>query len=215
MSGGTSGAMSGPTSGPTSMPARGRRRGRPDTRAAILAAAREQFSASGFSGTSVRAVARGAGVDPALVHHYFGTKDDLFVAALELPVDPRQVIAERIAAGDPDNGPGERLLRALVGVWDDPALRPGLLAAVRHLLGPGGDRLVGEGFLPVVLEPVGNLLGVDRPDRRMPLVASQVIGLILTRYVLELEPLASLEVDHIVAIYAPVLDGFLTGPLPL
>ena len=193
---------------------RGRRKGSPDTRAAILTAAREHFSASGFRGTSVRAVARGAGVDPALVHHYFGTKDDLFVAALELPVDPRRVIAERIAAGDAGSGPGERLLRAMVEVWDDPALRPGLLAAVRHLLEPGGDRLVGEGFLPVVLEPVGKLLGVDRPEWRMPLVASQVIGLILTRYVLALEPIASLGVEDVVAIYAPVLDGFLTGPLP-
>ena len=79
------------------------------------------------------------------------------------------------------------------------------------------ERVWGSAFYDdhVVDVHVGNLLGVDRPDRRMPLVASQVIGLILTRYVLELEPLASLEVDHIVAIYAPVLDGFLTGPLPL
>ena len=195
-------------------PARGRRRGNPDTRAAILVAARHRFASAGFAGTTIRAVALDAGVDPALVHHYFGSKDDLFVAALELPVDPRQVIAERIASGDPDSGPGERLLRALLGVWDDPALRPGLLAAVRHLLEPGGDRLLGEGFLPVVLEPVGHLLGVEDPARRMPLAASQVIGLVLTRYVLALEPIASLTADEVVAIYAPVLDGFLAGPLP-
>jgi AcrR family transcriptional regulator len=195
-------------------PTRGRRPGSPDTRTAILAAARDRFASAGFAGTTIRAVALDAGVDPALVHHYFGSKDDLFVAALELPVDPRQVIAERVASGAPDTGPGERILRAILGVWDDPALQPGLLATIRHLLEPGGGRLVGQGFLPVVLEPVGELLGVDDPPRRMPLAASQVIGLILMRYVLRVEPVASLTTEEVVTIYAPVLDGFLTGPLP-
>ncbi|KRA29976.1 MULTISPECIES: TetR/AcrR family transcriptional regulator [unclassified Nocardioides] len=198
-----------------SAPARGRRRGSPDTRAAILTSARERFAAVGFSGTTIRAVAGDAGVDPALVHHYFGSKDDLFVAALELPVDPRQVIAERIAAGAPDHGPGERILRAILGVWDDPSLQPGLLAVVRRLLEPGGDRLVRDGFLPVVLEPVGALLGVQDAATRMPLAASQVIGVILMRYVVLVEPLASMPIEQVVAIYAPALDGFLTGPLPL
>ena len=73
-------------------PSRGRRPGAPDTRAAVLAAARAAFAAKGFGGTTIRAVAADAGVDPALVHHYFGTKDDLFLAAMELPVDPREVI---------------------------------------------------------------------------------------------------------------------------
>lgn len=197
-----------------SRPSRGRRRGSPDTRAAILAAARARFAASGFAGTTIRAVAADAGVDPALVHHYFGSKDDLFVAALELPVDPRAAVAERIAAAQPDSGPGERILRAILGVWDDPQLRPGLLAAVRHFLEPGGDRLVGQGFLPVVLEPVGDTLGIEDPARRMPLAASQMVGILLLRYVLVVEPLASMAPDDLVAIYAPVLDGLLTGPLP-
>ncbi|MFC5728996.1 MULTISPECIES: TetR/AcrR family transcriptional regulator [Nocardioides] len=195
-------------------PTRGRRPGSPDTRAVILAAARERFAGAGYAGTTIRAVALDAGVDPALVHHYFGSKDDLFIAALELPVDPRTVVAERIASSDPDTGPGERILRAMLGVWDDPALQPGLLATVRHLLEPGGGRLVGQGFLPVVLEPVGELLGVEDPARRMPLAASQVIGLILMRYVLRVEPVASLTTEQLVTIYAPVLDGFLIGPLP-
>ena len=72
---------------------RGRRPGAPDTRAAILAAARSRFAEHGYAGTTIRAVATDAGVDAALVHHYFGTKDELFLAALELPVDPRQVLA--------------------------------------------------------------------------------------------------------------------------
>lgn len=193
-------------------PARGRRRGNPDTRTAILAAARERFAASGFGGTTIRSVAAAAGVDPALVHHYFGSKDDLFVAALELPVDPRAVMAEQVVG--PIEGAGERLLRALLAVWDDPQVQPALLAMVRRLVEPGGDALFREGFLPVVLLPLGQALGVDAPERRMPLVASQVIGLILLRYVVRASPLVDWDADRIVATYAPVLDGFLAGPVP-
>lgn len=192
-------------------PARGRRRGNPDTRAAILAAARERFAASGYGGTTIRAVAGAAGVDPALVHHYFGSKDDLFVAALELPVDPRAVMAEQVVG--PLEGAGERLLRALLSVWDDPQVQPALLAMVRRLVEPGGDSLFREGFLPVVLLPLGQALGVEAPERRMPLVASQVLGVILLRYVVRASPLADWDADRLVATYAPVLDGFLAGPL--
>lgn len=191
---------------------RGRRRGNPDTRAAILTAARERFAASGFGSTTIRSVAAAAGVDPALVHHYFGSKDDLFVAALELPVDPRAVMAEQVVG--PLEGAGERLLRALLSVWDDPQVQPALLAMVRRLVEPGGDALFREGFLPVVLLPLGQALGVDEPDRRMPLVASQVIGVVLLRYVVRAAPLVDWDAERIVATYAPVLDGFLAGPLP-
>jgi AcrR family transcriptional regulator len=191
---------------------RGRRPGAPDTRSAILAAAREQFASAGFSGTTIRAVAADAGVDAALVHHYFGTKDDLFVAALELPVDPRVALAPAIAPG-PD-GAGERMLRVFLSVWDDPSHRLQLLGLVRHLLDPSGTTLMRDGFLEVVLGPVGAALGIDEPERRMPLVASQVIGVIILRYLLEVEPLASLSGDEVVAIYAPTIQRYLTGPLP-
>ena len=193
-------------------PRRGRRPGAPDTRAAILAAARTLFADGGFTRTSVRSIAAAAGVDAALVHHYFGSKDDLFVAALEIPVDPRERLAAVVAEG-PD-GAGERLLRVFLGVWDDPDLRDPLLALARSVLDPSGQRLLSQGFLPAVLLPVGAGLGIDRPEVRMPLVASQVVGLILTRYVLELEPLASLPAEDLVAIYGPTLQRYLTGPLP-
>ncbi|HET8961852.1 TetR family transcriptional regulator [Nocardioides sp.] len=191
---------------------RGRRPGGPDTRSAILAAARAQFATAGFSGTTIRAVAADAGVDAALVHHYFGTKDDLFVAALELPVDPRVVLGPAIEQG-PD-GAGERMLRVFLSVWDDPANRLPLLGLVRGLLEPSGQRLVRDGFLEVVIGPVGVALGIDEPGRRMPLVASQVFGLIIVRYLLEVEPLASMTTDELVAIYAPTIQRYLTGPLP-
>ena len=191
---------------------RGRRPGAPDTRAAILAAAREQFASAGFSGTTIRAVAADAGVDAALVHHYFGSKDDLFVAALELPVDPRVALAPAIAEG-PD-GAGERMLRVFFSVWDDPANRLPLLGLVRHLLDPSGHQLMRDGFLEVVLGPVGVALGIEEPERRMPLVASQIIGLVIVRYLLEVEPLASMPADEVAAIYAPTIQRYLTGSLP-
>ena len=191
---------------------RGRRPGAPDTRAAILTAARSRFAEHGFAGTTIRAVAGDAGVDAALVHHYFGSKDDLFLAALELPVDPRQVLLPAVAPGL--DGVAERLLRAFLSAWDDPELQPRLVAVVRGVMDPAGSKLITEGFLPVVLQPVGLALGVDRPELRMPLVASQVFGLILMRYVLRVEPLASLPPDQLVATYAPTLQRYLADPLP-
>jgi AcrR family transcriptional regulator len=193
-------------------PRRGRRPGAPDTRAAILGAARARFAEHGLARTSVRSVAADAGVDAALVHHYFGTKDDLFVAALELPVDPRERLAEVVALG-PD-GAGERMVRTFLSVWDDPDLRLPLLGLARSVLDPAAQGLMRDGFVPAVLLPVGVALGVDRPEARMPLVASQVIGLVLTRYVLEVEPIASMPAEDLVSIYGPTVQRYLTGPLP-
>lgn len=193
----------------TSAAPRGRRPGTPDTRAAILAAARTSFADKGYAGTTIRGIASAAGVDAALVHHYFGTKDDLFLAALALPVDPREAIAPALVGG-PD-GAGERVLRVFVGVWDDPANTPVLVALARTMLDPSDSRLLRDGFLPVVLFPVGRSLGLDRPELRMSLVASQVLGLIVTRYLLRLEPLASLSADAVVSAYAPTIQRYLTG----
>jgi AcrR family transcriptional regulator len=197
----------------TSRPAkRGRRPGAPDTRAAILEAARSLFSTQGFSGTTIRAIAAGAGVDGALVHHYFGSKDDLFVAALDIPVDPRQILAP-VVAGGPE-GAAERFLQAFLSVWDDPDVRPALLTVARTIMEPATQQVFADGFLPVVIGPLGVALGLDRPELRMPLVASQVVGLILMRYVLDVEPLASMPTEQVVATYAPTLQRYLTGQLP-
>ena len=167
---------------------RGRRPGAPDTRAAILAAARRGSPTHGYAVRRSAPIAAEAGVDPALVHHYFGTKDDLFLAALELPVDPREVLLPAIAAGGID-GAAERLLRPSCPSGTTPrsgrrwsrssagSSTPGGAAAARRL--PAGGA-----------QPVGAPLGIDRPELRMPLVASQMIGLILLRYVLGVEPLA-------------------------
>ncbi len=190
---------------------RGRRPGAPDTRAAILGAARASFADKGYAGTTIRGIAGAAGVDAALVHHYFGTKDALFLAAMELPMDPREVLGPAMVGGA--EGAGERLLRVFLSLWDDPEIAPVLVGIVRSALQPGGERLLTEGFVPVVLLPIGAALGIDRPEVRMPLVISQVGGLILTRYVIALEPIASMSADAVVAAYAPTLQRYLTGDI--
>ena len=191
---------------------RGRRPGAPDTRAEVLAAARASFAEKGFRGTTIRAVAAAAGVDPALVHHYFGTKDDLFLAALEMPVDPRELLAPVMAQG-PD-GAGERLLRTFLSVWDDPEIQVRLLAVVRSVLDEDGATQLKEGFIPDVVGPILAQLVKDRPEVRIPLVTSQVTGLIVTRYVLALPPMAEMPAEDVVARIGPVLQHYLTGDLP-
>ena len=105
-------------------------------------------------------------------------------------------------------------MRTFLSVWDDEQTRLPLLALVRGVLEPGGERLVSDGFLRIVLGPLGSALGVDQPDRRMGLVASQLIGLVMARYVLKLEPLASTPAEELVATYAPTLQRYLEMPLP-
>lgn len=190
---------------------RGRRPGAPDTRAEVLDAAKVLFAERGFSRTTIRAVASDAGVDPSLVHHYFGTKDDLFMAALALPIDPRELLGPIVAAG-PD-GAGERLVRTLLSVWDDPQVQPALLAVARSVIGDDGGRLVGEGFIPVVIGPVLAALAVDRPEVRIPLVVSQLVGLIVTRYVLALTGMVEMPAEDVVVRLGPTIQRYLTGDL--
>ena len=190
---------------------RGRRPGAPDTRAEVLDAAKVLFAERGFSRTTIRAVASDAGVDPSLVHHYFGTKDDLFMAALALPIDPRELLGPIVAAG-PD-GAGERLVRTLLSVWDDPQVQPALLAVARSVIGDDGGRLVKEGFIPVVIGPVLAALAVDRPEVRIPLVVSQLVGLIVTRYVLALTGMVEMPAEDVVVRLGPTIQRYLTGDL--
>jgi AcrR family transcriptional regulator len=191
---------------------RGRRPGAPDTKAEVLAAARSSFAERGFRGTTIRAVAAAAGVDPALVHHYFGTKDHLFLAALQMPVDPRELLAPVVAEG-PD-GAGERLLRTFLAVWDDPEIQVQLLAVVRSVLSADGATLLKEGFIPVIVSPVLTQLVTDRPEVRIPLIASQVVGLIVARYVIAFPPMAQMPAEEVVARIGPVIQHYLTGDLP-
>ncbi len=190
----------------------GRRRGSPDTRGEILDAARDAFSTQGFDKTSMRAVARIAGVDPALVHHYFSGKDDLFLAVMDLPIDPRTMLPPALRG--PRDGTGERIVRTVLGLWDDPKLRPRLLAVIRSAIASeDAAHLLRDGFLRMVIEQIGALPGVDEPLRRGALVGSQIVGVLLVRYVLDLEPLSSADPDHLAATVGPNIDRYLYGDL--
>lgn len=190
----------------------GRRTGSGETRAAILEAAAASFAEHGYAGTTMRAVAAEAGVDAALIHHYFGTKQELFRAVLELPVD-LQAVASRVLAGDREEL-GERLARAFLSVWDDPAASRPLLAQLRSAL---TDPVAAESLRGFVIDTVLATVteAVDRPrsDLRATLAASQLIGVAILRHALELEPLASADRDELAAALGPTLQRYLTGPL--
>ncbi len=193
---------------------RGRRPGASTTRDEILAAARRQFAEVGFRRATVRAIAAEAGVDPKLVGHWFGGKAELFVASVQLPFDPR-VLATRIADGDRAHV-GERLVAALVhGVLEDPVARGRGVALLRAVatepqLAPLLRRLV----VAEVLTPVAHAIGADHAEVRASLVASQMVGLLLMRHVVELAPLTERGADELVALVAPTVQRYLTAELP-
>jgi AcrR family transcriptional regulator len=181
----------------------------------VLAAARDCFADRGFEGTTIRTIAAAAGVDPALVHHYFGSKEDLFVAAVEAPLDPADLLPEVLAGGR--EALGENVLRLFLRVWDGP-MRPAGLALVRSATGSDHRaRLLREFLVARVLRRVVGTLDLPPAEReaRGALVASQLAGLILTRYVLHLEPLASASAESLVAAYGPTLQRYLTGEVAL
>ncbi|GLV86228.1 TetR family transcriptional regulator [Streptomyces lavendulae subsp. lavendulae] len=181
----------------------------PGTQERIRLAAREVFSERGYDKTSVRGVAKVAGVDPALVHHYFGSKDDLFAAAIEVSMEPALVVPAII--GDGPEGIGERLARYFLGIWENPVSRAPLLAVIRSALTHEAAAKVLRGLiLRRVLERVAADLDVPDPTLRAELAASHMIGIALLRYVVRVEPLASADPETIVALVAPTLQRYLT-----
>jgi AcrR family transcriptional regulator len=194
----------------------GRRPGNPNTREAILVAARELFAAEGFDATTIRKVATAAGVDPALVHHYFGTKEDLFRAAVSAPVDPAEFIP-KIFARSREEIP-EALARTFLGVWDDPVTGRPFVAFLRTAVGNRvATKLVSEFFGIQIQRRALGALHTGIPAAEVPLrstlVASQLLGLALTRYVLRFEPLASAPFETVVASITPALRHALYGPI--
>lgn len=144
-------------------------------------------------------------MDPALVHHYFGSKDRLFSEVIRLPLRPRDV-ALRVLDGELETI-GERLLRNVLGLWNaNPASLAGLLRSATSHEEAADPR--------VVLETIATGIQVPQPRLRAALVNSQIIGLALARFVIGIEPLASASEDELVAYYAPTLQRYLAGPLP-
>jgi AcrR family transcriptional regulator len=189
----------------------GRPRGSPPNREAILAAAREQFAERGYDSATIRGIAAKAGVDPALVHHYFVSKERLFTAAVRLPIRPREFVPQLLAGGA--DGLGERLLRRIFDVWaSDPDALVGLVrSATSHEY---AARMIREFMTREVLEPVARAIDMPQPRLRTALVSSQIIGLAMARFVVRLEPIASADPETLIASYAPTLQRYLTGPLP-
>ncbi|MEZ0363177.1 TetR family transcriptional regulator [Mycobacterium sp. pUA109] len=199
------------------MVARRKRPGRPpgtsDTRKRILAEARELFARNGFANTSIRAVATAAGVDSALVHHYFGTKQQLFAAAIEIPIDPMQVIGP--LRETPVEALGYTLPSLLVPLWDSEA-GLGFIARLRSILADDEVGLIRTFLQDVITAEVGPR--VDDPPGtgpvRIQFVASQLMGVVMVRYILKLEPFASLPAEQLAATIAPNLQRYLTGDPP-
>jgi AcrR family transcriptional regulator len=188
----------------------GRRPGAGLTREAIVAAARSHFSAAGYEGGTVRGIAAEAGVDPSLVMHYFGSKEGVFRAAMDFPVDPAEFIPKLLAPGL--DGLGERLARFFLETWDSPAGSP-LLGLIRSVV--GSDRaaaMLREFISREVLGRLAEALDLDQPQLRASLAASQLIGLAMLRYVVKLEPLASAPSKQVAMWVAPSIQRYLADP---
>lgn len=224
----------------------GRRGGDSGTRDAILAAARARFGRYGYDGATIRAIAADAGVDAALVHHFFGSKEHLFAAAMSLPVTPGDVLDAALAPGarEPGRSLGEHLLRTVLGAWDDQQVRAtflgllrsavtsdqaaamlrefvtesilGRIAHVAHEAGRETGPEAGQETRPEAGQGAAPGAGGDADSDaayRAALVASQVLGLALTRYVLQLDPVAQAGTDALAAALGPTLDRYLTGQI--
>ncbi|MGA4840375.1 TetR family transcriptional regulator [Streptomyces sp. G45] len=197
-----------------------RRRGRPSRtqaeqgpamREVILEAARVQFSEHGYEKASVRSIAKAAGVDSALVHHYFGTKEQVFAAAVEVLFAPALRAPDAIESGPPE-GVGERLVRFLFGVWENPETRAPLLAIVRSAVNNETAAAVFRRLVATqVLARIADTLDLPDAELRAELAAAQMVGVLMLRYVIRVEPLASADVEELVARIAPVVQGHLAG----
>jgi AcrR family transcriptional regulator len=191
----------------------GRRPGNQDTRRSILDAAREVFADKGFDGASIRAIAGEAKVDPALVHHYFGTKDKLFLASMNMPLDPAELVPKALSG--PREEAGERLVRLVLSVWDSPAGTAAVALFRSAMSNEWTARLLREFVVTQVLRRAIRELGLpgEEAGLRSALVASQIAGLAVTRYVLKIEPVASADPETLVRAIGPNVQRYLTGEL--
>ncbi|QTE30197.1 TetR/AcrR family transcriptional regulator [Pengzhenrongella sicca] len=198
------------TSSPPPPRTRGPRPAGTDTRAAIMTAARTEFADHGFDGTSMRAVARRAGVDPALVRHYFGAKADLFAAVSGLPGRPGVLIGALFEGGT--DGLGRRLVALFFSVWDPPEGRQRMRALIAAA---SSSEHTGAGLAEFIASEVaGEIAPRLRGDDallRAELIGMHIVGVAMGRYVLRLEPLASADEDAVARWLAPNLQRLVDG----
>ncbi|SEQ50734.1 transcriptional regulator, TetR family [Lentzea xinjiangensis] len=191
---------------------RGRRAAGEDTRSALIAAAREAFVEKGYDGATVRAIAARAGVDAAMVNHWFGGKEGLFAqSVLQLPFDPSEIL-KRLLDG-PVEQAGERIIRTFVTVWD--ANGGGTFAAlIRSVTSQQevADALKSF-FINAIFKNLLAAIGAEQRELRATLCATQLVGLGIVRYVVRFEPLASTDPDTLVKAIAPNMQRYLTGEI--
>jgi AcrR family transcriptional regulator len=192
----------------------GRRPGASGTREAILRAAREAFGERGYEKTTIRDVARRAGVDPALVHHYFGRKPDLFTAALDLPVNPADMAAKMLTE-QPESA-GEHIAALFLSVWEQSENRHPFMALIRSATSSEeAATMLREFATREIFSRVVHALGTPDAQLRANLVLSQLFGLAFARYIIKAEPIASMPVPAVVAAVGPTLQRYVTGDLEL
>jgi AcrR family transcriptional regulator len=202
----------------------GRRAGDSGTREAILTSARELFAEHGYDRATIRAIAARAGVDPALVHHFYGTKERLFTTAMQLPIVPSERITAALEGGsrEPGETTGEHLVRSALAVWESPGVQGAFMGLLRSALtSERAAAMVREFVTRAVLAPMAGSAGSRDPaasdpqdaDFRAALIGSQMLGLAMARYLLKLEPVASAAPDELAAAIGPTIDRYLTGSL--
>jgi AcrR family transcriptional regulator len=196
------------------MPRSGRRPGPTSSRTAILQAARHRFADAGYDATSIRAVAADAGVDPAVVVHFFGSKHGLFQAAVGWPFDPAHVATQLLGSAAPPASLGVRVARTFFHFWEDPVTRAPLLAVLRSgMTHAASATLLREFVARDLFGHITGLLDGPQPELRVDLASAQLIGVAVLRYALQIEPLASASIDELVRWLGPTLNGYLEQPL--
>lgn len=186
----------------------GRRPGPTETRESILIAARSLFGERGYDGATIRAIAGQAGVDPALVHHFYGSKEQVFVAAMQVPFNPSEAISAIVDG--PREQIAERMMRFFIGVWREPDSRAAFLGLMRSAMTNDEVAAMVRQFLrKALLGRVAAALGV--PPLRAEAAMAHLIGLVLMRFVLRLEPLATAEEEELIRLVAPSVQRYFDG----
>jgi AcrR family transcriptional regulator len=204
---------------PANRPRTGRRAGESGTREAILESARRQFSEHGYDAATIRAIAAGAGVDPALVHHFYGTKEGLFAAAMQLPFIPSEVITAALADGarPPGVGVGEHMVSSALAIWESPGVRDAFRGLLRSAVtSEQAAAILREFISEAILTPLARMAdeaGAGHAAFRASMVGSKMMGLAMTRYVLQFGPVATASPAELSAAIGPALDRYLTGDL--
>ena len=188
----------------------GRRPGGQPTRQEIVESARAIFATKGFRGATVRAIAEAADVDPALVHHYFGTKEQLFAATLEFPQQALDRVIPTLTG--PAEGLGERLTRAYLELWEDPETRSQMVIAMRTALS-SDDAMARARPLIVDLLGQATTSGVPEPDpeKRFALAMAHLVGVAAVRHLSKVPPLRDMPLEELIARTAPAIQLDLTG----